>query len=152
MSKKVLMLSSSPRQGGNSDVLCDEFMKGALEVGNEVEKIFLKDKQINYCTGCSVYSMYGKPCPQKDDAAEVVEKMIAADVIVMDYNPLTPMRADNVNGHLLFGTTGHDVVTTVCNGKVLMKDREVLVCDVDKVMADCRQSAQELADDINGGK
>ena len=40
----------------------------------------------------------------------------------------------------------------VCNGKVLMKDREVLVCDVDKVMADCRQSAQELADDINGGK
>ena len=83
MSKKVLMLSSSPRQGGNSDVLCDEFMKGALEVGNEVEKIFLKDKQINYCTGCSVCSMYGKPCPQKDDAAEVVEKMIAADVIVM---------------------------------------------------------------------
>ena len=58
-------------------------------------------------------------------------------MIVMDYNPLTPMRADNVNGHLLFGTTGHDVVTTVCNGKVLMKDREVLVCDVDKVMADC---------------
>ena len=83
MSKKVLMLSSSPRQGGNSDVLCDEFMKGALEVGNEVEKIFLKDKQINYCSGCSVCSMYGKPCPQKDDAAEVVEKMIAADVIVM---------------------------------------------------------------------
>ena len=83
MSKKVLMLSSSPRQGGNSDVLCDEFMKGALEVGNEVEKIFLKDKQINYCTGSSVCSMYGKPCPQKDDAAEVVEKMIAADVIVM---------------------------------------------------------------------
>lgn len=83
MSKKVLILSSSPRHGGNSDVLCDEFMKGALEAGNEVEKIFLKDKQINYCTGCSVCSMYGKPCPQKDDAAEVVEKMIAADVIVM---------------------------------------------------------------------
>ena len=82
----------------------------------------------------------------------VLKEGAAADVIVMDYNPLTPMRADNVNGHLLFGTTGHDVVTTVCNGKVLMKDREVLVCDVDKVMADCRQSAQELADDINGGK
>ena len=82
----------------------------------------------------------------------VLREGAAADVIVMDYNPLTPMRADNVNGHLLFGTTGHDVVTTVCNGKILMKDREVLVCDVDKVMADCRQSAKELADDINGGK
>ena len=62
MAKKVLILSSSPRRGGNSDVLCDEFMKGALEEGNEVEKIFLKDKTVNPCTGCSVCSMYGKPC------------------------------------------------------------------------------------------
>ena len=83
MSKKVLILSSSPRRNGNSDLLCNEFMRGAAEAGHQVEKIFLKDKHINYCTGCSVCSMYGKPCPQKDDAAEVVEKMIVADVIVM---------------------------------------------------------------------
>ena len=44
MAKKVLIISSSPRKGGNSDLLCDEFMKGAIEAGNEVEKIFLKDK------------------------------------------------------------------------------------------------------------
>ena len=62
------------------------------------------------------------------------------------------MNADNVNGHLMFGTNGRDVVTTVCNGKVLMKDREVLVCDADKIMADCRQAAKELAEDINSGK
>lgn len=73
-------------------------------------------------------------------------------MIVVDYDPLTPMRADNVNGHLLFGTTGAMVQTTVCNGKVLMKDREVLVCDEAKMMADCRQAAKELADDINAGK
>ena len=79
MGKKVLILSSSPRKGGNSDLLCDEFFKGAREAGNDVEKIFLKDKRINYCTGCSVCSMYGKPCPQKDDAAEIIGKMIAAD-------------------------------------------------------------------------
>ncbi|WP_300700905.1 flavodoxin family protein [Bacteroides sp.] len=83
MTKKVLILSSSPRRGGNSDTLCDEFMRGAKESGNQVEKIFLKDKHINYCTGCSVCSMYSKPCPQKDDANEIVEKMIAADIIVM---------------------------------------------------------------------
>lgn len=83
MTKKVLILSSSPRRGGNSDTLCDEFMRGAKESGNQVEKIFLKDKHINYCTGCSVCSMYSKPCPQKDDANEIVEKMITADIIVM---------------------------------------------------------------------
>ena len=83
MAKKVLVLSSSPRRGGNSDTLCDEFMRGAMEAGNEVEKIFLRDKTINYCTGCSTCSRYNKPCPQKDDAAEILEKMIVADVIVM---------------------------------------------------------------------
>ena len=38
MSKKVLILSGSPRKGGNSDILCDEFAKGATEAGHNVEK------------------------------------------------------------------------------------------------------------------
>lgn len=83
MTKKVLILSSSPRRGGNSDTLCDEFMRGAIESGNEAEKVFLRDKTIHYCTGCSTCSLHGKPCPQKDDAAEIIEKMVATDVIVM---------------------------------------------------------------------
>ena len=83
MTKKILILSSSPRRGGNSDTLCDEFMRGAIESGNEAEKVFLRDKTIHYCTGCSTCSLHGKPCPQKDDAAEIIEKMVAADVIVM---------------------------------------------------------------------
>lgn len=43
MSKNILILSSSPRRGGNSDTLCDEFMRGAVKSGNQVEKIFLRD-------------------------------------------------------------------------------------------------------------
>jgi multimeric flavodoxin WrbA len=81
--KKVVVLSSSPRRGGNSDLLCDQFVKGAQEAGHHVEKIFLKGKKINYCTGCGICLNGKKPCPQKDDMAEVLEKMIAADVIVM---------------------------------------------------------------------
>ena len=83
MAKKVLILSSSPRRGGNSDTLCDEFLRGAADAGNDTEKIFLRDKNIGYCTGCGTCSLYGKPCPQQDDAAEIVGKMVAADVIVM---------------------------------------------------------------------
>lgn len=45
--KNVLIISASPRKGGNSDTLCDEFMRGAVESGNTAEKIFLRDKQIN---------------------------------------------------------------------------------------------------------
>ncbi len=83
MNRKVLVLSSSPRKGGNSDLLCDQFLMGAKEVGHHAEKIFLKDKKINYCTGCGTCLNGGKRCPQKDDMAEVLEKMIAADVMVM---------------------------------------------------------------------
>lgn len=83
MAKKILVLSSSPRKGGNSDCLCDEFINGAKDAGNTAEKIFLADKKINYCKGCGCCYNLAKPCPQNDDVAEIVEKMIEADVIVL---------------------------------------------------------------------
>lgn len=82
MSKNVLVISGSYRKGGNSDTLCEEFIKGAKEAGNNVEKINLRDKQINFCTGCYTCKKIGK-CVQKDDANEIIEKMTNADVIVM---------------------------------------------------------------------
>ncbi len=72
-----------------------------------------------------------------------------ADVIVTDYDPLTPMDGSNANSHILFGMQGKSVITTVCNGKVLMKDRELLVCDEKELMAKCRESAQRLWNTIN---
>lgn len=84
MSKKVLIISSSPRKGGNSDTLCDEFLNGATDAGNSVEKIFLKDKNINYCMGCGACNNNGySGCVQKDDMNEIVKKMIESDVILM---------------------------------------------------------------------
>lgn len=80
----------------------------------------------------------------------ILKEGAAADLIVVDYDPLTPMDASNLNGHLLFGVCGKDVVTTIGAGKVLMKDRQVVGLDVEKIMADCRQAAAELAHRING--
>ena len=53
MTKKVLILSGSPRKQGNSDLLCDEFMRGALEAGHIVEKIRVQEKKVAYCTACN---------------------------------------------------------------------------------------------------
>ena len=83
MSKKVLILSGSPRNGGNSDILCNEFMKGAKEAGNEVEKIRVAAKKIAPCSGCYYCRDNGGKCVHKDDMAEVLQKMIAADVLVL---------------------------------------------------------------------
>ncbi len=83
MTKNVLIISSSPRKGGNSDVLCDEFLHGAKDGGHNVEKIFLRDKNLNYCTGCGFCNSndYTK-CAQQDDGNELMDKMEKADVIV----------------------------------------------------------------------
>ena len=82
MSKKVLIISSSPRKGGNSDTLCDAFAEGAKEAGNEVEKVRIADLKIGYCTGCYACQKTGK-CTIKDDAQGVIDKMMAANVIVL---------------------------------------------------------------------
>ena len=84
MTKKVLIISSSPRKGGNSDTLCDKFAQGAAESNNQVEKIFLKDKNINYCTGCGVcVENNNTGCSQNDDMTEILDKIINADTIVL---------------------------------------------------------------------
>ena len=82
MGKKVLIISSTPRMGGNSDKLCDAFAEGAKEAGNEVEKVRIADLKIGYCTGCYDCQKTGK-CAIKDDARGVIDKMMAADVIVL---------------------------------------------------------------------
>lgn len=82
MRKKVLILSGSPRNGGNSDILSDEFMKGAKEAGNEVEKIRVAAKKLAPCSACYYCRDNGGMCVHKDDMAEILQKMIDADVLV----------------------------------------------------------------------
>lgn len=79
--KNILVLSSSPRKNGNSDILCEQFIKGAKESGHNTEKIYISDMKINYCTGCGVCNTTGK-CVQHDGMEELCEKMLKADVIV----------------------------------------------------------------------
>lgn len=95
MAKKILVLSGSFRKKGNSDILCDAFISGAQEAGHQIEKIYINDKQIHYCRGCGVCNTTHK-CVQKDDMAEILEKMIQADVIVM----ATPVYFYAMNGQM----------------------------------------------------
>lgn len=81
MSKKVLVISTSLRKGGNSETLADEFIRGAKESGNEVEKISLVGKSIAFCRGCLACLKAGH-CVISDDAVEIARKMGEADIIV----------------------------------------------------------------------
>ena len=79
----------------------------------------------------------------------VLESGAVADIIVVDYDPLTPMSADNCDGHILFGMSGRSVVSTIINGVVKMKDRELIGIDAEAIMAKCRERSADMARRIN---
>lgn len=79
--KKFLVISTSERLNSNSDILSNEFINGAKEKGHQVEKVSLTNQVITFCKGCLSCQKTGK-CMIKDDANEIVDKMIQADVIV----------------------------------------------------------------------
>jgi len=81
MSKKVLIIGTSPRKNGNTNRLVQEFEKGAKDAGNEVETVYLYDKTINFCKGCLACQKLHH-CVIDDDANEITEKIKNSDVIV----------------------------------------------------------------------
>ncbi|MCQ5128882.1 flavodoxin family protein [Butyricicoccus faecihominis] len=80
MSKKVLVVCTSPRIDGNSETLANEFLRGARDAGHETEKVCLYDKTIGFCRGC-LACQKTRRCVIRDDANEIVEKMRQAEVI-----------------------------------------------------------------------
>lgn len=79
---KVLAINGSPRARGNSDILCDEFLRGAEDAGHQIEKISLRDKRVSPCQACYACFKTGF-CVQKDDMDEILDKVQNADVLVL---------------------------------------------------------------------
>lgn len=92
--KTVLVLSASPRRGGNTDLLCDEFVRGAREAGGDVEKIFLDDYKIDFFHECHEHS--ADSVSADDQAPLIIEKMTKADIIVLS----SPVYYMNIDGQL----------------------------------------------------
>ena len=84
------------------------------------------------------------------DELGVLKAGAAADVIVMDYKPFTPFSDANIDGHILFGMTGRQCQTTIANGKLLMKDRELVGIDEAAENAYILEESKKLWGDLNG--
>ena len=81
MAKHILILSTSPRRGGNSETLADAFLRGAEEAGHQVEKLCLYDQSIGFCKGC-LACVQTHRCVIHDYADRIAQKMRTADVLV----------------------------------------------------------------------
>lgn len=79
--KKILIISTSPRKNGNSEMLADAFARGAREAGHAVEKVCLYDKVIHFCKGCLACQKTQR-CVIHDDADAIVQKMKDMHILV----------------------------------------------------------------------
>ena len=82
-SKKVLILSASPRRKGNSQILCDKFAEGAKSAGHQVKMIRLSDKKINFCKACDACMKNEGLCIQRDDMGDILKAYQQADILVL---------------------------------------------------------------------
>ena len=95
MKKRVLIISSSPRKGGNSETLAASFERGTQEAGHLVETVYLREMQLGFCKGCFACLKLGH-CVINDDAVDIVARMHEADVLVF----ATPVYYYCVSGQL----------------------------------------------------
>ncbi len=93
---KITAFNGSPKAGrGNTHVMVDAFLAGARSAGAETENVFLAKKKIGPCTACNAcWLKTPGQCSQRDDMDELLEKVIASDVVVF----ATPVYVDNVTG------------------------------------------------------
>lgn len=99
---------------------------------------FMETKKMQFENNPKILGKYFKK------ALGILAKGAYADIITVDYEPPTPMNEDNWFGHLVFGVTGRMVNDTIINGKFVMKNKQILPVDVEKIMAKSRERAKQI--------
>ena len=78
---KIVVLEGSPNRHGSSNMLADEFIRGAKEAGHTIKVIDAAHADLHPCTGC-VRCGYEGPCVQKDDMDKFRNAILSADMLV----------------------------------------------------------------------
>ncbi len=80
----------------------------------------------------------------------VIDKDAYADIIVMDYDPLTPINENNINSHMLFGAQGRSVISTMINGEFVMLDRVIQNVNEREIMEKSREVSARFWERMEG--
>lgn len=131
--------------GLGTDAYTNDMME-SYKVANAVQKLVNNDSKV----------AWGEvPAMLFDNNREITERFIngqtgilkegaLADIILVDYNPPTPINENNINSHMVFGIIGRNVDTTIINGKVIMEGRKLVNVDEEEIMAKGREHAAEV--------
>lgn len=121
-------------------------MMESIKVGNIIHKHNLCDPNVGFNEVSSMAFDNNRKISAKYFNKEVgtLKEGAYGDVIIVDYNPLTPLNENNINGHIIFGMSGRCVTDTIINGKVVMRNRVINKVDEEKIFSKSRELAQKL--------
>ncbi|WP_315110928.1 putative aminohydrolase SsnA [Clostridium intestinale] len=121
-------------------------MMESIKVGNIIHKHNLCDPNVGFNETSSMAFDNNRKISSKyfNKEVGVLKEGAYGDVIIVDYNPLTPLNENNINGHIIFGMSGRCVTDTIINGKVVMRNRVINTVDEEKIFSKSRDLAQKL--------
>lgn len=79
----IVILQGSPNRDGSTAILVEEFARGARRAGHEVERVDVCALDVAPCRGCVACGYGARPCVQRDDMGALIEKICAADMLVL---------------------------------------------------------------------
>lgn len=118
----------------------------SIKVGNLLQKhnlcnpsvAFNEIAAMAFCNNSRIVHRYFKK------ETGILKKGASGDVIIVDYNPLTPLNETNAYGHIIFGMSGRCVTDTIINGKVIMRNRVIRGIDEEKIFSKSRELSEKL--------
>lgn len=118
----------------------------SLKVGNLIHKHEKRDPSVAWVEIPTMLFKNNRKIAERyfEGTLGVLKEGAWADIIIVNYDPLTEMDQDNYNSHLLFGVMGRDVITTVIAGKVIMRDRKILTLDEKEVFKNSRIVSKKM--------
>lgn len=118
----------------------------SYKVGNIIHKHVKGDSKVAWGEIPEMLFINNRKITERfiDGQVGILKEGALADVIIVDYNPPTPINEGNINSHLLFGINGRCVDTTIVNGKILMEGRNLVNIDEERIMARSRELASAV--------
>lgn len=125
MSKNILVLTGSPRRGGNSDLMADAFIKGAVAAGHSVTKFEAAFKKLAGCRACDTCWSKDTACSIQDDFTELASLLETSDVLLIS----TPLYWCNFSAQLKAGIDRmYAYFSPNCKRPQKIKESALIVC------------------------
>lgn len=81
--KNIVVITGSSRKNGNSTILAESFIKGAVEAGHQIMRFDSAFREIRPCIGCNkCFSKENMACATQDDFNELAAFIMKSDIIV----------------------------------------------------------------------